>query len=205
MCHGYPEFGDVPDLPNNLRFAMTSDTIRGLFPPGSNVLLTPNGVDPSFFPIKRAHPGTIQTLGWVGREDPSSGGHKRSSWVKDIARLMNLDYKFAEDVAFQDMNAWYTSIDVLLITAGPESWRETGPLPAYEAIVSGIPVIGTRVGNFASIPGPKFETIDEAVRILTHLMFHPDEVKRICQEQYEYVMKHHTYEVLADAWKQCLR
>lgn len=205
VCHGYPEFGDVPDLPNTLRFAMTSETIRGLFPEGSTVMLTPNGVDPAFFPVRRNHTGRIQTLGWVGSEDPSSGGHKRSAWVKEISSMMNLPYKFADGVPFQDMNAWYLNIDVLLITAGPESWRETGPLPAYEAILSGIPVIGTRVGNFASIPGPKFETVEEAVMILSGLMFQPDEVKRICQEQYDYVMKHHTYAVLADAWRQCLR
>ena len=205
VCHGYPEFGDVPDLPNNLRFAMTSNTIRDLFPSGSTVLLTPNGVDPAFFPVRRNHTGRIQTLGWVGSEDPSSGGHKRSAWVKEIAGMMNLSYTFADGVPFQDMNAWYLSTDVLLITAGPELWRETGPLPAYEAILSGIPVIGTRVGNFASIPGPKFETVEEAVMLLSRLVFHPEEVKQICEEQYEYVMKHHTYSVLADAWKQCLR
>jgi spore maturation protein CgeB len=66
-------------------------------------------------------------------------------------------------------------------------------------------VIGTRVGNFASIPGPKFELLDEAILIIARLMINPAEVKRICEEQYEYVMKHHTYEVLADAWKKCLR
>jgi glycosyltransferase involved in cell wall biosynthesis len=205
VCHGYPEFGDVPDIPNNLRFAMTSDTIRHLFPEGSTVLLTPNGVDPAFFPVRRNHTGSIATIGWVGSEDPSSGGHKRSSWVNHISKVMNLEHKFAEGIPFQDMNAWYLSIDMLLITAGPEPWRETGPLPAYEAIVSGIPVIGTRVGNFASIPGPKFELLDEAILIIARLMINPAEVKRICEEQYEYVMKHHTYEVLADAWKKCLR
>jgi glycosyltransferase involved in cell wall biosynthesis len=205
VCHGYPEFGDVPDLPNTLRFAMTSDTIRHLFPEGSTVLLTPNGVDPAFFPVRCNHSGSISTIGWVGSEDPSSGGHKRSSWVNHISKVMSLEHKFAEGVPFQDMNAWYLSIDMLLVTAGPEPWRETGPLPAYEAIVSGIPVIGTRVGNFASIPGPKFESVEEAILVVARLMINPAEVKRICEEQYEYVMKHHTYEVLADAWKECLR
>jgi len=203
VCHGYPEFGDVPDLPNNLRVAATSPTILSMFPAGSTVLITPNGVDPAFFPTRRPFPTTIGMLGWVGREDPSSGGHKRSAWVREIAEKMGVQHTFAENVAFHGMNAWYNGIDVLLITAGDEPWRETGPLPAYEAIVSGVPVIGTRVGNFSNIPGPKFETIDEAVEVLRALT--SDELARICEEQYAYVIKHHTYEVMADAWRACLR
>jgi hypothetical protein len=203
VCHGYPEFKDFPQMPATLRYGMTSDVIRPLFKDGARVMLTPNGVDPSFF-TRLPHAGALRRAGWVGSEDPSSGGHKRSGWAREICERSGMEYVYADRVPYEGMNDWYHSVDVLLITAGPEVWRETGPLPAYEAIVAGIPVIGTRVGNFASIPGPKFETIDEALAIVSDLRAHPEHIQPICDEQYAYVMARHTYPVLADAWRAAL-
>jgi len=204
VCHGYPEFNDLNGETPKLNYAMTSDVISHMFPEGSNVFLTPNGVDPDHFKW-RQHSGNINVLGWVGSEDPSSGGHKRSKWATEISDKCSLECKFAMNIPFECMSDWYHGIDILVITAGPEIWRETGPLPAYESIVCGTLVIGTRVGNFASIPGPKFETIDEAVEIIKELQNNPTEIERICKEQYEYVMKHYTYSAHVDKWRNCLR
>ena len=75
------------------------------------------------------------------------------------------------------MPAWYKTIDVLLVTAGP--------LPPFEAILSGVLVIGTAVGNFQLLPGPKFSKIEEVAVLLKDLKKLPDRVKALAKEQYE--------------------
>lgn len=67
--------------------------------------------------------------------------------------------------------------------------------------MSGIPAIGTPVGNFRDVPGPKFTTVDEAVKLVNELREDPDRMKALALEQYNYVMKNYTFEVLADSWK----
>jgi glycosyltransferase involved in cell wall biosynthesis len=89
----------------------------------------------------------------------------------------------------------------LLITSGPEPYIETGPLPPFEAIASGIPVIGTNVGNFRKIPGPKFTTTDEAAAIIRVLKSDPAQVRSLAEEQYNWVVENWTYKTLASSWK----
>jgi hypothetical protein len=67
--------------------------------------------------------------------------------------------------------------------------------------MSGVPVIGTSVGNFRKVPGPKFSNPEEAARILTELKQDPDRVKSLIEEQYHWVMEHWTYKSHAGAWK----
>lgn len=98
------------------------------------------------------------------------------------------------------MNEWYQSIDVLLVTAGPEEEREAGPLPPFEAIASGVLVIGTNVGNFQFVPGPKFSTIEEAATILNALKKDPETIRQISAAQYDFVMQNYTFEICAQKW-----
>ena len=122
----------------------------------------------------------------------------------EIAHAVNLKLNIAEGLSRTEMVAWYSTIDVLLITAGPENWCETGPLPAFEAIASGVLVIGTNVGNFSRVPGPKFSTVEEAVQILNDLKNNPEKVKQFAKEQYKCVMELWTYEKNAGQWKTML-
>lgn len=201
-CHGYPELhilGDLSILPKEPSYAILSNSILQLFPEHMHELLyhTYNGVDPSIFNYIETS-GKIETIGWCGAPGVYT---KRIDWGKEIAEKCNCDFKLGFGVEYDKMKEWYNSIDILLITAGPQYWVETGPLPGFEAIASGVLVIGTKVGNFAAIPGPKYETIEEAVTIIQELKQNPEKVKQLALEQYECVKKNWTYEVLANQWR----
>ena len=114
------------------------------------------------------------------------------------------DFNKWTSLNYDEVRNWYSGIDLLLITSIPEAKHETGPLPAFEAIVSGIPVIGTAVGNFANIPGPKFTTIEEGIEIVNTLKSDPEKMKALAKEQYEYVITNLTYNSFANKWREAL-
>jgi len=183
-------------------YALTSNCVGELYPPDMKPHRMPNGVDPSEFTYTPRN-GTLNTLGWCGRRSLPS---KQVEWAEDISKrtgisLDNLDASLSEKRPRDYMRGWYQNIDLLLVTAIPIWNSETGPLPPFEAIVSGIPAIGTPVGNFRDVPGPKFTTVDEAVKLVNELREDPDRMKALALEQYNYVMKNYTFEVLADSWK----
>lgn len=197
VSHGFPEHIPLTEYPTQYMYGMTSDSIIDLFPKNIPILYTPNGVDPDNFTyIQRS--GELKTIGWAGT---AYQPYKHVDWARDIAQRCELPIQVAEHLTFQEMKTWYQSIDILLITAIPEHWRETGPLPAYEAIVSGVLVIGSPVGNFRKIPGPKFSSVDEAVLLIEQLKTMPDKVKELAKEQYACVMNNWTYKHLAHYWR----
>ena len=199
VSHGYCEF--LSPLPKEgLIYGSTSSYINHFFPSEAHVHFVPNGVNHNFFNYKE-RTGEIKTLGWCGRVLLES---KRHEMAVKIADSLDLPLSNASENGYKtqnEMKEWYHTIDLLLITSGPEIWHETGPLPAFEAIVSGVLVIGTRVGNFADVPGPKFSTIQEAHSIIFELRKRPEEVVRLAKEQYECVMNKWIYEKTYPKWK----
>lgn len=175
--------------------SLPTGTSLGSFP--APVFWTPSGINPAFFEYTERS-GTIKTLGWCGNLAWTS---KRVDWSYKIAEGAELAVSLAVRVPFADMPAWYKSIDVLLVTSGPEEHRETGPLPPFEAILSGVLVIGTAVGNFQLLPGPKFSTIGEAAALLKDLKKSPDRVKALAKEQYEAVLKDWTISAVLPKWR----
>jgi hypothetical protein len=202
VSHGYPEF--IEPLPDELTYGMTSYFINHLFPPKSSVFLVKNGVNHTLFPYTERS-GELENVGWCGRTNFPT---KRFPMAIEIVYDANMKLNVADGskgFSRNGMIEWYSSIDVLLITSGPEVWCETGPLPAFEAIASGVLVIGTNVGNFSRIPGPKFSTVQEAVSILNDLKTNPEKVKQIAKEQYDNLLTYWTYEKNADQWKTMLK
>lgn len=197
VSHGFPEHTPVKNYPTNYMYGMTSDSVIGLYPKNVPVLYTPNGVDPDNF-LYTERSGEIKTLGWAGA---SYQPYKHLDWAQEISKGTELPLAIAEHLKFHEMKDWYQKIDVLLITAIPEEWRETGPLPAFEAIVSGVLVVGSAVGNFRKIPGPKYSTNEEGIQILNELKKNPEKVRELAKQQYECVMKHWTYKQLAHYWR----
>ena len=200
-------------LPPNFVYGMTSESIRPLFPSESNIFLTPNGVDPSQFDYIRRD-GSINTIGWCGAPHIQS---KQVSWGIDISKQTNIQLSIASKVpcehdvskwcplSYDQIREWYSRIDLLLVTSIPEVKYETGPLPAFEAIVSGVPVVGTSVGNFANVPGPKFTNIEEGIEIVNDLKSNPEKMKALAKEQYDYVMANYTYSSFADKWRKAFQ
>ena len=195
-AHGALEIKDK-NLSQLTNFASTSDSLVDIFPSNIKLYITPNGVEPSHFNyIDTTH--KLEKIGWCGAPAVQS---KNINWAIEITKKTNLQLSLASRLSFEKLKDWYHSIDLLIVTAGPNKEAETGPLPPFEAIVSGTPVIGTPVGNFRHIPGPKFNTIEEAVTIIEDFKAHPEKKVALAKEQYEYVMKHWTYKTLSESWR----
>lgn len=157
------------------------------------VYLVKTGTNPSVWNY-RAHTGAVTRLGWCGAP---SVAYKNFDWAQWISADTNVPLAVASQLSQPELRGWYNTIDVLLVTAGP---LEAGPLPPFEAICSGVLVVGTPVGNSAELPGPKFNTKEEAVAIIQRLKEDPEEVRRLAKEQYDCVMAKWTYETLKNAW-----
>ena len=202
VSHGYPDNNatNTEDLTDQLVYGITSESIRCLFPENRTIFFIPNGVEPSHFNyVERG--GVIDTLGWCGHQGVKS---KQPEWAHEISNKTSIPLFFASDLSFSEVCNWYLMIDILLVTAIPNNSSETGPLPAFEAIVSGVLVIGTPVGNFKNVPGPKFNSVEEAIEIIEDLKLNPAKVKQLAREQYEYVMEHCTYSSFAWKWQEAL-
>lgn len=209
ITHGYPDITgytyDRPvlkeDFPPEAFYTITSMSIASLFPKEIKLYTTYNGVNLNDFICKKFtnDTGKLTKIGWCGEPKIES---KRSNLALEIASNTDLLISFAVKLPFEDLKKWYHKIDILIITAGPNEWAETGPLPAFEAIASGTLVIGTRVGNFNQIPGPKFDTVDEAVAIINELKNNPEMQKKIIQEQYECVKNNWSYDKIHLKWKE---
>lgn len=209
---GTEEFGNSGHLELENTYSATSEAIMSLFPRGSKVFWTPNGADPKHYTHK-LRDGALNKIGWCGAPNCSV---KQINWALEIAKQSNIPISITSAVPCeQNINLWkplthaqvcewYSGIDLLLITSVPNGSSETGPLPAFEAILSGIPVVGTPTGNFAKVPGPKFSTIEEGIAIIKMLESNPDEMVYIAKEQYEYVMKYFTYDSFACKWKEAI-
>jgi len=202
MSHGYVDNNatKMEDLKPEWLYGITSESIRSLFPEGLNIFVMPNGVEPSHFEYTQRN-GVISTLGWCGGQGVSS---KQPEWAREIANDTLLNLLFASELSFAEVCKWYSGIDMLLVTSLPTQSSETGPLPAFEAIVSGVLVIGTPVGNFKDVPGPKFKSVEEAVNIINDLKSNPEKVRTLARTQYEYVMEHFTYSSFAYKWQDAL-
>ena len=209
VSHGFEEMQGRNVNPT-FTHAITSNSIRDFFPLDMKVFLTPNGVDPEQFDYKIRN-GDLNTIGWCGATDV---WYKQPAWAREIAKQSNTTFKVTSGIPCEDdfskwtplcydeIRKWYSDIDLLLITSIPEAKHETGPLPAFEAIVSGVVVIGTAVGNFANVPGPKFTSIEEGIKLVNDLKSDPERMKTIAKEQYDYVMTNCTYASFAHKWRE---
>lgn len=195
VCHGQSEIHKNIAWSKHVTYGSVSDILIPYFPVIPYIV--PNGVNADLF-LRKPRSGIISTLGWCGA---TRSPVKRYDWSLDIARKTRLPLSIAETLNLDDLKQWYHSIDILLVTSGPESSVETGPLPPFEAIASGTLVVGTSVGNFRNVPGPKFSTIAEAVAIVNELKSHPECVQQLADEQYSWVMANWTYKTLASSWK----
>ncbi len=199
VSHGYPEHDGV-EYNSKLNYGIVSGYLKNFFPESIDPFLMPNGVDPDEFNYLPKD-GTLTNLGWCGAPGISS---KQFDWGVTISKKACLPLRVASSLTYDELKNWYNSIDLLIVTSIPQLNQESGPLPPFEAIVSGVPVIGTPVGNFSKVPGPKFKTIEEAVEIIEELKKNPDKLKKIHQDQYEYVMNNFTFEKVVKYWKDAL-
>jgi glycosyltransferase involved in cell wall biosynthesis len=211
VSHGFEEMQGI--IPSPLAtYGMVSRSIEHLFSPELKPFFTPNCVELDHF-IRKEHSGSTDVVGWCGAPRV---WFKQFNWAREIAKQFQTELKISCKTPFEDpidwvalpfdeLKQWYSTLDILLITSIPNGQSETGPLPAFEAIASGVVVIGTAVGNFKEIPGPKFSTIEEAVQILNELKNDPERVKQIANEQYECIVQKWNYKVVSEKWREMFR
>ena len=212
ISHGYEENGGVQDTETSLNYGVTSDSLKCQFSKTPSLYVVPNGVDHELFPYTERS-GNIENIGWCGAPRV---WWKQVQWAVDIANgvghklcvAANPEYTTPEEwmpMNLDELKEWYKTIDILLVTAIPEAHIETGPLPAFEAVSSGVLVVGTPVGNFRHVPGPKFSSVEEGIRVVSELKQNPEEVKRLARIQYDFVMNNFTYKVLSASWKNAIQ
>jgi glycosyltransferase involved in cell wall biosynthesis len=194
VCHGFCEIKRVT-FSKFITYGIVSDVLSPVFPNPTHVV--PNAVDLDLFERKPRN-GQVRTLGWCGT---LKQWWKRSNILFDVARDSKTAISIAETLPLEELKKWYHTIDLVLVTSGPNEYDETGPLFPFEAIASGIPVVGTKVGNFGKVPGPKFATVEEAVRIILELKSDPAKLRNLAQEQYNWVRDNWTYAHHAPKWR----
>lgn len=149
-----------------------------------SIRILPTSVRLGRFKRREARP--IRMLGWCGV--PASGKYfgsdlKRHRWFEEIVSKAGVSGKVSNrDYTYETMQTFYDSVDMLVCT----SISEGGPLPVFEAIACGVPVISTDVGlvkEFSSIP--KFENVDEAVRMVKTYVESPKLAQTLAHKQYE--------------------
>jgi len=211
VSHGFEEMNGT--TPSSLAtYGMTSRSIEHLFPSKLKPFFTPNCVELDDFNYKE-HSGSTNVIGWCGAP---SVWFKQFGWAREIAKQFGTELRTSSKNPFEDPVDWkpltydetkefYSTLDILLITSVPNGESETGPLPAFEAIASGVLVIGTPVGNFKQLPGPKFSTIEEAVSILSDLKCNPERVKQLAKEQYNCIVEKWNYKVVSEQWREMFR
>ena len=200
VSHGGIEHKPTINYTSSFHYGMTCESLRSKFPKFINPYLMPNGVDPENFDYIPRN-GALKVLGWCGATHVPL---KQFEWATQISEKVNLPLQVASKLSYNEVRNWYHTIDLLIVTTIPVSYMESGPLPPFEAIVSGVPVIGTPVGNFESIPGPKFKTVEEAVSLIEYFKTHPIELKELALMQYNYVMNHFTYSKLVHYWRHAI-
>jgi len=111
-------------------------------------------------------------LGVCGRDYSQYGDRrKRVHWMEKVDRIPGVEVKYTGGhVRWEDMPAWYASIDYLLVTSD----NEGGPMAVVEAIAAGKPAIAPNVGWAWDYPVIRYEGWDGLESTIKRLAPRPD-------------------------------
>jgi hypothetical protein len=142
----------------------------------------------------------LTTIGWCGF--PASTANfqsdlKRYFMFEEIVKATGLTPLVShKNYDYDTMHKFYESIDLLICT----SLTEGGPLPVFEAIACGVPVISTDVGLVKETGIWKFETVVQAVGLINHLKAE-SERRNYANELYEDFEHRWCMEQLTPHWE----
>lgn len=110
--------------------------------------LIPNGVDTELFkPSPNGHPFTI---GWAGNDRPDRARIKRIDHLRTICKQLSIpliERIYDKRVPHSEMPLFYNSISAYVNLSTTEGSNN----PILEACASGLPVLGTPVGNMLDL------------------------------------------------------
>lgn len=123
-------------------------------------------------------------IGVVGTEKPN--GRKRYDWLDEVRSIPGIRVEMTNGkYKWEDLPAFYESIDYLLIT----SENEGGPLPLVEALAMRKPVITTDVGFANEYTAIKYRNLDELKSILDNLVIKQDAWDKSTAQLMEVLLK----------------
>jgi hypothetical protein len=148
----------------------------------------PTIVDITQFTSKSNDLNNCTTIGWCGNLTDIT---QCKDWALAMANLVQIPVSIcSSDVPFQRRKEWYSTIDVLLLMDNNVQYM-------YEAIASGVPVITSSTNG---IPGPTVCTQAMAAALLNEFRADPVKLKTLAQQQYTYLVTHHSVDAVTSAW-----
>jgi hypothetical protein len=133
----------------------------------------------------------MNTIGWCGDLEDST---KSKDFALAVSDLVQVPISICSSkVPFQRRKEWYLTIDVLLLTDSSTQSLQY----IYEAVASGVPVI-TSSNN--GLPGPTVCTQGEAAALLNEFRADPKKLKILAEEQYTYLVTHHSVDAVKSTW-----
>jgi hypothetical protein len=186
--------------------AVSPATLRSITKPAykGGAYLTPGSARLGRFLRQESRP--IKTLGWCGMPHNSVayGGQdlKRYSMLEEIVKATGLESHVSrQDYGYEEMQQFYDFCDLFLCT----SLSEGGPLPVFEAIACGVPVISTDVGLVKDMDTVwKFSTVAEAVALI-QLLKDPERRVAYCDQQYKQLVDKFSMEHFLPNWEEFFR
>jgi glycosyltransferase involved in cell wall biosynthesis len=142
----------------------------------NNILRVSQAIDPEVFKIQRKNFVSNRIndeiiVGWSGK---SKNPIKNVDLIKEACIDANVKLTIAENLARDDLNKWYNTLDMVICN----SYSEGGPLLILEAGACGLPIITTSVGlvpeiikngeNGIIIPLNNKEALINAIKMLSN-------------------------------------
>jgi hypothetical protein len=151
----------------------------------------PSIIDIAQFTLTSRDSYSMNTIGWCGNLANSTQSKDFALAVSDLVQVpISI---CSSNVPFQRRKEWYETIDVLLLTDSKSQSLQY----IYEAIGSGVPVI-TSSNN--GLPAPIAYTQGMAAALLNEFRADPKKLKTLAQEQYTYLITHHSVDAVKSAW-----